>query len=208
MTKDMPFIAELDFGMGNIRSVQKAFEHLGQHVTVTDKPEDIKKADAVILPGDGAFGKAIEELKSRKLYDAIIEFHESKKPILGICIGFQILFSTSEEYGSHDGFNFFNGKITKFDNSNMTVPHIGWAPVKWQSSARLCKNIPDNSYFYFVHSYRLPGEIENTIGASNYGDVFTAAAEKENLFAVQFHPEKSQKWGLKLLENFIDIVRN
>jgi len=203
-----PKIIELDFSMGNIRSLQKAFEYLNQPVTVSDNAVDIKKADALLLPGDGAFGEAIKEIKKRKFFDPILEFHEKKKPILGICIGFQILFESSEEFGNHNGFSFIKGNLKKFKADPLTVPHIGWSKTKILRNARLTKGISNEEYFYYIHSYRIPDILDCTIGSCEYGTEFTSIIEKENLFGTQFHPEKSQKWGLKLLENFIDIVKN
>ncbi|MDH5718513.1 MAG: imidazole glycerol phosphate synthase subunit HisH [Spirochaetia bacterium] len=208
MSLSNPKIVELDFGMGNIRSLQKAFEHQGQPVEVIQDPEKISSADAVILPGDGAFGKAIEELKSRGFFDAVVNFYKTGKPILGICIGFQILFSESEEFGNTTGFSFLPGKITRFENKNLLVPHIGWTKTRWNKESKLTNNIPSDSFFYYVHSYRLNGTHENSVGLTEYGGEFTSVIEKDNLFATQFHPEKSQKWGLKILDNFINIVKN
>lgn len=203
-------IVELDFGMGNIRSLQKAFEHLGFPVTVSDSADQVNKADILLLPGDGAFGKAISELKSRKLYSTVEKFLHSGKPVLGICIGFQILFSTSEEFGSHEGFGFFPGHISRFplhtaQGDKYPVPHMGWSQIKFERKSPLFDRITDH-YFYFVHSYRYSGVHENALASGEYTDIFTAIVQKGNVFAVQFHPEKSHTTGLSLLKNFMNIA--
>ncbi len=205
-----PTILELDFGMGNIRSLQKAFEYLGQPVRVCNQADEIKSADAILLPGDGAFGTAMKEIKSRGFYNEIKNHYEQNKPILGVCIGFQILFSGSTEFGQQKGFNFLEGEFDKI-KTKFPVPHIGWSKTKILEGSRLLLDIPNDSYFYYVHSYGLKKtkvkDIDNTwiTGECTYGEKFISVVEKNNLFGVQFHPEKSQEVGLKLLKNFLKI---
>ena len=193
--------------MGNIRSLQKAFEFLDQPIEVVSDPKKIKLADVILLPGDGAFGKAMEEIKSLGFYEEILNHHTKEKPILGICIGFQILFSGSYEFGEHTGMNFLDGKFTKLKTEKLPLPHIGWNQTKFLKDSHLTQGISDNSYFYYVHSYSVNSKEEWAIGRCHYGQEFTSIIVKENLFGVQFHPEKSQKAGLKLLKNFLEIVK-
>lgn len=202
-----PKIAELDFGMGNIRSLQKAFEFLGMNVDIHRDPDAIGNADALVIPGDGAFGQAMENIKKIGFLDAILDFAKSGKPVLGICIGFQILFQTSEEfnYAGH-GLSMFEGNIEKFKSRDLIVPHMGWNQVVWEKPSRLNRNIPDKSYFYFVHSYRYGKPHEYATGLTEYDGKFTSVIEKDNIFGVQFHPEKSYRMGLKLLENFTGLI--
>lgn len=200
-------IVELDFGMGNIRSLQKAVEHIGYEIKVSDQASDVSTADVLLLPGDGAFGKAVSELKERGLYDETEKFLYSGKPVLGICIGFQILFESSDEFGSQKGFGFLPGHIAKFPRENAAgerfpVPHMGWSQIIIEKNDPLFESITDK-YFYFVHSYRLHGNHETTLATCNYTDTFTAVARKNNVYAVQFHPEKSHATGLQLLRNFM-----
>lgn len=203
----MADIVELDFGMGNIRSLQKALEHLEAKVEVTSDYKRAAQADILILPGDGAFGKAMEELKHLHLLEVVQEFAAKKKPILGICIGFQILFTSSTEFGYEEGMNLFSGGIERFpDKKDLTVPHIGWNQVAFKETSILGKNIPTNSFFYFVHSYRLNGNHPHASATAHYDEEFTAVVEKDNIFAAQFHPEKSHKSGLQFLKNFLKEV--
>lgn len=203
----MPKIVELDFGMGNIRSLQKAFEHINANITVTSDYHVAQKADVLVLPGDGAFAKAMWELKRLHLFEVILEFIAKKKPILGICIGFQILFSSSQEFGNQSGIGFLEGNLQQFpkDKKNK-VPHIGWNPVLFNSASRLKNNIPNNTFFYFVHSFRFAGRHPYATATANYGGEFTTVVEKDNIFAAQFHPEKSHSYGLQFLKNFLKEI--
>ena len=199
-------IVELNFGMGNIRSLQKAFEYWGQPVNIITNPSDIKNADALLIPGDGAFGKAMEEIKRIGFYNEILEFHAKQKPILGICIGFQILFSESTEFGNQKGLAFIDSKIEKIQ-TDLPVPHIGWSATTNVGTSPLMENIPTNSWFYYVHSYCCNKIINETKATCSYGSTnFTAVIERENLFGAQFHPEKSQKAGLQFIKNFINTI--
>lgn len=203
----MPKIVELDFGMGNIRSLQKAFEYINADITVSSDYHIAQKADVLVLPGDGAFAKAMLELRRLHLLDVILEFIAKKKPILGICIGFQILFSNSHEFQKELGINFFEGALQRFHgDKNNKVPHIGWNPVHFSHSSRLQNNIPNQAFFYFVHSYRVAGRHSYATATSHYGGEFTAIVEKENVFAAQFHPEKSHANGLQFLKNFLKEI--
>ena len=205
MSKEQPYILELDFGMGNIRSLQKAFEYLGANVSVEETAENINKADAVLLPGDGAFGEAMKQLKERKMVEPILDHVSKGKPLLGVCIGFQILFSSSSEFGQHSGLNLVPGKIERFPEIVKPVPHMGWSPVTQNRSSILFKDIPDKSWFYFVHSFRNM-DSDKATGVAYYPNAFTAVIEANNIFGTQFHPEKSQKAGLTLLQNFLECV--
>lgn len=204
-------IVELNFGMGNIRSLQKAFEYLGENVLVSENPEDILDAYAILLPGDGAFGRAVEEIKDRKMLDKIIEFYEKGRPILGVCIGFQILFSSSTEFGNQEGLAFFEGKIDRFPNSVIT-PHMGWNNTfineNNPNESLLMKGIETGAYFYYVHSYRYEGVHKYASAISDYAGSFTSILEdpEKNLYATQFHPEKSHEDGLKVLKNFLEAI--
>ena len=193
--------------MGNIRSLQKAFEYLGQPVYICDKAEEIKKADAILLPGDGAFGMAMKEIKSRGFHHALNEHHQKKKPILGVCIGFQILFAGSTEFGEHKGLNFLPGTFVKIETT-LPVPHIGWSKTQIIKKTLLTQEIPNNSYFYYVHSYALKKEKKEnswSVGVCTYEEEFVSIIEHKNLFGVQFHPEKSQRTGMSVLKNFLQI---
>jgi len=198
-------IAVVYYGSGNILSVTKALEYVGARVVTVREAEDIKKADKIVLPGVGAFGKAIEIMKEKNLVEPILEAVSSGKPLIGICLGLHLFFSESEEAPHAEGLSLLRGKVEKFD-WNVKIPHLGWNRVYRAGSSPLWKDIPDGTYFYFAHSYILkPLEHGIVTGTTEYGSNFPSALEKENLFGVQFHPEKSQKWGLKLLENFVRL---
>lgn len=200
-------IVELDFGMGNIRSLQKAFEHCGARVDVSSDPVSIVGADALLLPGDGAFAKAMQELRQRQLLDPIKHFAASGRPLLGICIGFQLLFEKSHEFGEHAGLGLLKGEIQRFNDASLVIPHIGWARTQLNTDSRLLKGLPAETFFYYVHSYRLPGIHPAAVGTCDYGGIFTSVIEQNNLYGVQFHPEKSQHWGLELIRNFLNLVQ-
>ncbi|MBI5675768.1 MAG: imidazole glycerol phosphate synthase subunit HisH [Nitrospirae bacterium] len=213
-------IAIIDYGMGNLRSVEKGFLKVGVDVTVTNKPDVVKKADAVVLPGVGAFKDCMRELTDLHLIDAVVKAVKDGKPYLGICLGFQVLFSESEEFGKCGGLDVLRGKVVRFNfgdqklstlNSQLStlkVPHMGWNEIKIQKDNPLFKGIPDKSYFYFVHSFYVVPEDNAIIAATtDYGIEFTSSVWKDNIFAVQFHPEKSQAVGLRVLKNFGEIVR-
>ncbi len=200
-------IAIIDYGMGNLRSVEKGFFKLGIDVKVTNRPEVIEKADGVVLPGVGAFRECMRELTNLKLIDAVVNSIKKNKPYLGICLGLQVLFSEAEEFGRCRGLDIFKGTVLKFPKSELKVPHMGWNEIKKQKDNPLLEGIEDKAYFYFVHSFYVAPE-DNTIvlATTDYGIEFTSMVWKDNIFAVQFHPEKSQTTGLRLLENFGKIV--
>ena len=203
-------IAIIDYDAGNIRSVEKAFEFLGEKVRITSDPKEIMSSDAAILPGVGAFGLAMERLRERNLAEVIREYILSeKKPFLGICLGLQLLFETSEESPSACGLSALKGTIRKLPaGGGRKVPEIGWNSLSFPKKSRLMKGLPEGSYVYFVHSYYLTAEDEGIVAATTeYGVTVHAAVESGNLFACQFHPEKSGAVGLSILRNFIEVVK-
>lgn len=199
-------IAIIDYGMGNLRSVENAFLHLGYNAVVTDKPEVLAKADRVILPGVGAFGDCLAGLKESGLYDATRAFMDSGKPFLGICVGMQMLFEESTEFGTHKGIGIFNGSIHKFPDElkakGMKVPHMGWNNISIQKSHPILAGIDDGASVYFVHSYYAPVYEKDIVASCKYGVDFAAMVVRDNIVATQFHPEKSQGIGLTILKNF------
>lgn len=203
-------IAVIDYGLGNLRSVSKALESLGANVEVTDSPETILNANGVILPGVGAFYHGMNNLEKLGLVSVIKETIKAQKPFFGICLGLQLLFSETEEHGTHKGLDIIKGKVLKFD-AHSKIPHMGWNQINAKEnvlSTKLFNNIPQQSYFYFVHSYYVAPENKDVIATTtDYGMEFTSAIAKNNIWGVQFHPEKSSDLGLKILANFIEIVR-
>jgi glutamine amidotransferase len=198
-------ITVVHYGAGNIRSVTKAVEATGAEVMVSENPDDIKKADKIVLPGVGAFGKAVEALQARHLVEPLRDFISQGKPFLGICLGLHLLFFSSEENSEAEGLSLLKGKAERFP-AGMKVPHLGWNQVKQAGNSPLWKGIPDQAYFYFAHSYIVKPEDQNlTVGTTDYAGSFVSAIARSNCFGIQFHPEKSQKWGLKLLNNFIGL---
>ena len=195
----------LDYGMGNLRSVEKALEHVGARATVSADPEAIRVADGLILPGVGAFPRAMERIRATGLDELIAERAAAGTPILGICLGLQLLFERSEELGGADGLGLLPGAVTRLDAPGLKVPHIGWAPVRWERDSRLTAGIPSETPFYLVHSFVARPSADDTLGTAEYGERFACAAERGNVFGVQFHPEKSSAAGLRLLSNFAGI---
>ena len=194
----------IDYGMGNLRSVQKAFEHLGVEAAITTNPSDLASADRVILPGVGAFRDAIAELKRLDFVPAIRDVVASGKPFLGICLGLQLLFDVSYEDGEHEGLGIVPGKVIRFaPQPDLKVPHMGWNSLTFQQEHPILKDVAPGSHVYFVHSYHVVPTDPSVIAAtSDHGGPFVAMIAKGNLTATQFHPEKSQKVGLQLLKNF------
>lgn len=193
--------------MGNLRSVQKAIEHVGGEAIVTANPETIAKAEKVILPGVGAFGDAMRELESRGLVEAIHAFLKTERPFFGICLGAQLLLDRGFEGGEHTGLGVIPGEVVRFDlPSEFKVPHMGWNSVDSKSNdSDMLRDIAPGSHFYFVHSfYCVPTRQEDVWLESDYGGRFCAAIHRNNIYATQFHPEKSQRDGLQLLKNFAD----
>jgi imidazole glycerol-phosphate synthase subunit HisH len=198
-------IAVLNYGIGNLRSVEKALEHVGVEAVVSGEPDVVRDADGVILPGVGAFPKAIERIRERGLDELIVERHEAGVPILGICLGLQLLFDSSTELGGAAGLGLLPGEVSELDANGLKVPHIGWSPVRWEKQSRLAEGIESETPFYLVHSFAPRPETGDVLGTAAYGVRFACAAERGNVFGVQFHPEKSSAAGLRLLANFTGI---
>ena len=197
----------IDFRMGNLRSVEKAFQFLGFEARISQDPADVLPASHLVLPGDGAFGRSMENIRKLGFAGPIREFIASGRPFLGICVGFQLLFEVSEEMGTHQGLGLFPGRVAKFPPGRK-IPHMGWNQVSWRRSSPLAEGIPDGSWFYFVHSYyALASRPEDVLGLTDYGMDFASVVSRDpaNIFAVQFHPEKSQEAGLRLLKNFAEL---
>jgi len=198
-------IAIIDYGMGNLRSVSKALESVGAKVKVTNSLKDINSADGIVLPGVGAFQRAMRNLTKLGISSAILKAIKDKKPFLGICLGLQLLFTESEEHGLHKGLDIIKGKVKRF-GPGLKVPHMGWNQVKLKKTP-LFEGVPDNSYFYFVHTYCVEPEEKSVIaGITGYGKSFVSAVNKGNVWGLQFHPEKSSRLGLKILEGFYRYV--
>lgn len=200
-------IAIIDYDAGNIKSVEKALKLIGQDVVVTRDPETILNADRVILPGVGAFGDAMGKLRDYGLVEVIHQVVEKKIPFLGICLGLQLMFESSEETPGVEGLGILKGKIVKIpENGDLKIPHMGWNSLHFQNEGRLFANLPQDSYVYFVHSYYLQAEEEEIVKATTeYSTCIHASVEKENVFACQFHPEKSSDVGLTILKNFCTL---
>ena len=199
-------IAIVDYGMGNVRSVQKAIEHVAPNdkVYLTDNKSIIENSDRIVFPGQGAMGACMQALEQHDLVD-LIKRAEHEKPFLGICLGLQLLFDHSQENDGTDGLSIMAGDVVHFPQSELKIPHMGWNTVKQTMDHPLWHQIDDNARFYSVHSYYVEVADPSIIaGTTNYGIDFTCAIAKDNLFAVQFHPEKSQHDGLQLLENFVN----
>lgn len=200
-------IAVIDYDAGNIKSVQKALEFLGEEVVVTREPKEILEAEKVILPGVGSFGDAMAKLKSFGLIPVIKEVAERRMPFLGICLGLQLLFEESEESPGVRGLGLLPGKIVRIPGAEgLKVPQIGWNALSYPSKGRLFRNVPEGSYVYFVHSYYLQAENKEIVKATaEYGVTVEASVEQDNIFACQFHPEKSSDVGLQILKNFLTL---
>lgn len=194
----------VDYGMGNLRSVQKAFEKLGHAATICDQATQLKDAEKLVLPGVGAFRDAIAELRRRDLVAPIVDHLAEGKPFLGICLGLQMLFDVSFEDGEWPGLGIIPGQVVRFsDQPDLKIPHMGWNRVEMHGEPALFRDIPRDAHFYFVHSYHVvPQDHSVVIAESDHGGRFVAAIGRDNLWATQFHPEKSQKHGLQLLANF------
>lgn len=201
--------AIIDYDAGNIRSVEKALQALSEEAVVTRDRDTILKADRVILPGVGAFGDAMDKIRGYGLEEVIKEVVANKTPFLGICLGLQLMFEKSEESEGVRGLSLLKGEILRLPEiPGLKVPHIGWNSLAYPNQGRLFQGIPENSYVYFVHSYYLKAEEEEIVtAATEYGTTIHASVEKDNIFACQFHPEKSSDVGLRILKNFIGIKR-
>lgn len=208
----MPMIAIIDYDMGNVRSVQKAFETVGASTSVTRDPAVIADASHVVLPGVGAFKDCMKNLAEYGLIDPIHKAVSSGKPFLGICLGLQLLFDEGMEFGLHKGLGVIKGRVVRFpamkdrEGAEMKVPHMGWNSIDKKKESALLEGVADGSYVYFVHSYyALPADDSVILTTTGYGIDFTSSIQKDNVMACQFHPEKSQKTGLKILKNFSSI---
>jgi glutamine amidotransferase len=198
-------IAILDYGMGNLRSVEKALEHVGAEASITDDPALVRAAEGVILPGVGAFPRAMERVRERGLDELVEERRATGVPILGICLGLQLLFDSTTELGGAEGLGLIAGPVAALDAKGLKVPHIGWSPVRWERESRLVEGIESETPFYFVHSFVPAPGVEDMLGSAAHGTRFACAAQRDNVYGVQFHPEKSSAAGLRLLSNFAGI---
>jgi glutamine amidotransferase len=199
-------IAIVDYGVGNLRSVQRAFEYVGTEVTVTAHRGTIESALAVVLPGVGAFGKAMSNLERAGLTDVIRQVIAQGRPFLGICLGLQLLFEESEEMGQHRGLGVFGGQVKRFE-VGLKVPQIGWNQIHIQRASPLLEGVADGSYAYFVHSYYVaPADPEIVLATTDYEIDYASIVGQGNVFGIQFHPEKSQAVGLRILRNFASLV--
>lgn len=201
----------VDYGMGNLMSVQKAVAFLGRRATVTSSPSLIKRAEKLIFPGVGHFGKAVRELKTRKIYKLLKERIDNGVPFLGICLGMQLLLEESQEAPGIKGLGVIKGEVKKFKSKKLIIPHMGWNQIKIKSTKsnskgnNLFKGVKSNSYFYFAHSYYCDPKERVNLSTTDYGVKFSSSFGKKNVWGVQFHPEKSQALGLRVLKNFLNI---
>jgi glutamine amidotransferase len=203
-----PRIAVVDYGAGNLRSVAKALARSGLEPEVTADPAAVVRAQGVVLPGVGAFADAMAQLRAKELDQAVCASIEAGRPYLGLCLGLQVLFDESDEHGVNPGLGLLPGRVERFptrgaDGSSLRVPHIGWNTVRFEGDHPLCARLPAEDCFYFVHSYRaVPRDESVAVGRADYGGEFAAAVARDNVFAVQFHPEKSQAAGRRVLDAY------
>ena len=196
-------IAIIDYGAGNLKSVHKAFDYLGAETVITSDPDVIMSAEKALLPGVGAFGDAMKQLTESGLDKVVMDFIASGKPLLGICLGLQLLFEESEETPGVKGLGYFKGKIVKIKSKDLKIPQMGWNNLKFKRDCKLFDGIKDGEFVYFVHSYYAqPENAEDSVATVTYGEELDIAVHKNNVYATQFHPEKSSTAGLKMLENF------
>jgi imidazole glycerol-phosphate synthase subunit HisH len=198
-------ICILDYGMGNLRSVEKALEHVGAKATIANDAATVRAADGLILPGVGAFPKAMSVVRELGLDELIGERRDAGVPILGICLGLQLLFDSTTELGGAEGLGLLSGEVLELDAPGLKVPNIGWSPVRWEKESQLTEGIDSETPFYLVHSFAPSPEPGDLLGSAEYGTSFACAVERDNVFGVQFHPEKSSAAGLRLLSNFAGI---
>ena len=214
-------IGIIDYGAGNLRSVQNAFDYLGAKTQIVREAENLTKFDRILLPGVGAFGEAMSKIHALNLDVALREFIASGKPFLGICLGMQLLFEKSYEFGETAGLGVINGEVVKFDTSKFTdtnlsaqnstfspkikIPHVGWNGLEFAKQTKINANLNDEIYLYFVHSYHVLCDDSVVLGLTNYGYEFVSAVAKDNVFGFQAHPEKSHKNGLKIIKNFMEL---
>lgn len=201
-------IGLIDYNMGNLASVKNAFTKINAQIETFSNPQDIHKYDKIVLPGVGAFGDAMAHLNSNGMKEAIIEYAKSGKYMIGICLGMQLLFDSSEEFGSTDGLGLVEGEVKYFDKSKMTnlkIPHMGWNKMHFRHHSPLFDGLPNDVYLYFVHSLHAHTDEKYAIGYTHYGYDFCSAVNKDNIFGFQPHPEKSHDNGLKILQNFVNL---
>jgi glutamine amidotransferase len=199
-------IAILDYGMGNLRSVEKAFEHVGAQARITRDHGQIREAEGVVLPGVGAFPKAMDSIRELGLDEVMAERVDAGTPTLGICLGMQLLFESSTELGGATGLGFLAGEVGALDAPGLKIPQIGWNAISWKRASRLCSGLPDPTAFYHVHSFAARAADQgDVLATAEYGSEFVTAVEREPVYGVQFHPEKSGPHGLRLLGNFAAI---
>jgi glutamine amidotransferase len=198
-------IAIADYGIGNLGSVTKGFRRAGAEVVLTGDPEALRRADALVLPGDGAFAATMAEIERRGLAPVLREAVGKGKPLLGICIGMQLLFEESEEHGRHAGLGFLPGRVRRFEGE-LPVPHMGWNRLRARRPHPILDGVPDGAHVYFVHSYYCDAPDDVVIASSDYGRVFAAIAGRGSVLGVQFHPEKSQEVGLRMVASFVRLV--
>jgi glutamine amidotransferase len=200
-------VALLNYGMGNLTSATMALEHVGAEVELTSDAERVRAADAVVLPGVGAFPKAMEAVRRLGLDELVRERHQAGVPILGICLGMQLLFESSTELGGASGIGLLAGTVEPLDGGGLKIPQIGWNEVSWRPEKQLGRGLGDRAAMYHVHSFAVkPADPEIVAGTATYGNEFISAVEDGNLFGVQFHPEKSSRDGLRLLKNFVSVA--
>jgi glutamine amidotransferase len=202
-------IGIVDYNMGNLASVINAFSIMGESVAVESNPNNLDKYEKLILPGVGAFGDAMEHLKSNGMDSAIREYASLDRPLLGICLGMQLLFESSEEFGDSNGLGLIDGEVVAFDESKfdhkLKVPHMGWNELFVQKETPIFQGLDRDFYLYFVHSFHAKCDDKYAIGKTHYGYEFTSAVQKNNIYGIQPHPEKSHKNGLKIIENFVKL---
>ncbi len=204
----MTKITIIDYGVGNFRNVQKAFQAVGAQADITESVAAVQAAEVLVLPGVGAFGDAIDNLRQRGLHQPVLDAVQAGKPLLGICVGLQLLFDESEEMGQHRGLGILPGRVVRFPHSALPVPHMGWNQIHPQRDHPLLKNIEPGDFAYFAHSYYArPASTGDIIAHTDYGLDYATVVGRDNVCAIQFHPEKSQHVGLQILKNFVDFAR-
>jgi glutamine amidotransferase len=199
-------IAIINYGVGNLRSVEKAFEAVGAEAVVTNDAGVIREAEKVVLPGVGAFGECARSLRASGLEDCVLEAAEQNKPLLGLCVGLQLMFDEGHEFGVHKGLGLMRGRVVRFPENGLRVPQIGWNQIEELRPHALLEGLNEGTYFYFVHSYRIEADDEsNVLALTEYGIRYPTICARGSVSGVQFHPEKSQDAGLRLLKNFADV---
>lgn len=202
----MTHVVMVDYGAGNLRSVAKALDAVGADVTVTGEPGPLRDADRVVLPGVGAFGDGMAELERQGFVEPLRTLAASGTPLLGVCLGMQLLLERSEEMGKHRGLGLIPGEVIRFDDSALKVPHTGWNQILPERSCPLLEGLPEASYAYFNHGYYCQTDASVTAARTQYGVDFSSVIQRERMFGVQFHPEKSQDVGLRILANFMELA--